>query len=51
MFSLYIKELKAFLSSIIGYIFIGVFLIVAGLFIWVFLHSMIFYSIICFIKL
>lgn len=36
MFSLYIKELKAFLSSIIGYIFIGVFLIVAGLFIWVF---------------
>ena len=36
MFSLYIKELKAFLSSIIGYIFIGVFLIVSGLFIWVF---------------
>ena len=36
MFSLYIKELKSFLSSIIGYIFIGVFLIVSGLFIWVF---------------
>jgi len=36
MFYLYLKEIKAFLSSIIGYIFIGVFLIVSGLFLWVF---------------
>lgn len=36
MLSLYIKEIKSFLSSIIGYIFIGVFLIVSGLFLWVF---------------
>ncbi len=36
MFSLYIKEIKSFLSSIIGYIFIGVFLIISGLFLWVF---------------
>ena len=36
MISLYIKELKSFLSSIIGYIIIGVFLIISGLFLWVF---------------
>lgn len=36
MHSLYIKEIKSFLSSIIGYIFMGVFLIVSGLFLWVF---------------
>jgi ABC-2 type transport system permease protein len=36
MYSLYRKEIKAYLSSLIGYIFIGVFLIIAGLFIWVF---------------
>lgn len=36
MFSLYIKEIKSFLSSIIGYIFVCVFLIVSGLFLWVF---------------
>jgi len=36
MYSLYIKEIKAFLSSIIGYIFMGVFLIISGLFLWVF---------------
>ena len=36
MFSLYIKEIKSFLSSIIGYIFMGVFLIISGLFLWVF---------------
>lgn len=36
MTSLYIKELKTFLSSIIGYIIIGVFLIISGLFLWVF---------------
>lgn len=36
MLSLYIKEIKSFLSSIIGYIFMGVFLIISGLFLWVF---------------
>lgn len=36
MFSLYIKEIRSFLSSIIGYIFMGVFLIISGLFLWVF---------------
>jgi ABC-2 type transport system permease protein len=36
MYSLYLKELKSYLSSLIGYIFIGVFLVIAGLFIWVF---------------
>jgi ABC-2 type transport system permease protein len=36
MYSLYRKEIKTYLSSLIGYVFIGVFLIIAGLFIWVF---------------
>jgi len=36
MYSLYRKEIKSYLSSLIGYIFIGVFLVIAGLFIWVF---------------
>ncbi len=36
MYSLYIKEIKSFLSSIIGYIFLGVFLVISGLFLWVF---------------
>ena len=36
MYSLYRKEIKSYLSSLIGYVFIGVFLIIAGLFIWVF---------------
>jgi ABC-2 type transport system permease protein len=36
MYSLYRKEIKSYLSSLIGYIFIAVFLIIAGLFIWVF---------------
>jgi ABC-2 type transport system permease protein len=36
MYSLYRKEIKSYLSSLIGYIFMGVFLIIAGLFIWVF---------------
>lgn len=36
MYSLYRKEIKSYLSSFIGYVFIGVFLIIAGLFIWVF---------------
>ena len=36
MLSLYLKEIKTYLSSLVGYIFITVFLIVIGLFIWVF---------------
>ncbi|MDR1345643.1 MAG: gliding motility-associated ABC transporter permease subunit GldF [Bacteroidales bacterium] len=36
MLSLYLKEIKSYLSSALGYIFIGVFLVVTGLFIWVF---------------
>jgi ABC-2 type transport system permease protein len=36
MYSLYRKEIKSYLNSLIGYIFIGVFLTIAGLFIWVF---------------
>jgi ABC-2 type transport system permease protein len=36
MYSLYRKEIKSYLSSLIGYIFIGVFLMIAGLFLWVF---------------
>jgi ABC-2 type transport system permease protein len=36
MYSLYRKEIKSYLSSLIGYVFMGVFLIIAGLFIWVF---------------
>jgi ABC-2 type transport system permease protein len=36
MYTLYRKEIKSYLSSLIGYTFIGVFLIIAGLFIWVF---------------
>lgn len=36
MYTLFLKELKSYLSSILGYIFIGVFLIVAALFLWVF---------------
>jgi len=36
MFPLYIKEIKSFFSSIIGYIIIATFLIITGLFIWVF---------------
>lgn len=36
MYSLYIKEIKSYLSSLLGYIFIGVFLIVTGLFLWIF---------------
>lgn len=36
MLSLYLKEIKAYLSSLVGYIFIAVFLVVAGLFLWVF---------------
>jgi ABC-2 type transport system permease protein len=36
MFALLIKEIKSFLSSLIGYIAIAVFLILTGLFLWVF---------------
>ena len=36
MFSLYVRELKAFLNSVLGYVFITVFLIITGLFLWVF---------------
>jgi ABC-2 type transport system permease protein len=36
MYTLFLKELKSYLSSILGYIFIGVFLIIAALFLWVF---------------
>ena len=36
MFSLYLKEIKAYLTSLVGYIFIAVFLVVTGLFLWVF---------------
>jgi len=36
MLSLYLKEVKTYLSSLVGYIFIAVFLVVTGLFLWVF---------------
>ena len=36
MLSLYLKEIKSYLSSLVGYIFIAVFLTVTGLFLWVF---------------
>jgi ABC-2 type transport system permease protein len=35
MVSLFFKELRSFLSSLIGYIVIGVFLVISGLFLWV----------------
>ena len=35
MVSLFFKELRSFLSSLIGYLVIGVFLIITGLFLWV----------------
>ena len=35
MFTLYLKEIKSFFSSIIGYVIIATFLIITGLFIWV----------------
>ncbi len=34
MWALYKKELRAFLSSIIGYVVIGIFLLLTGLFMW-----------------
>ena len=36
MFTLYIKEIKSFFNSVIGYVIIGTFLIISGLFLWVF---------------
>lgn len=36
MLALYIKEVRSFLSSLIGYVVIGVFLLLVGLFLWVF---------------
>ena len=36
MYSLFIKEIKVFLNSLIGYFVIGVFLTLTGLFLWVF---------------
>lgn len=36
MLTLYIKELKSFFNSVIGYVIVGTFLVVCGLFLWVF---------------
>ncbi len=36
MFAIYLKELNAFFSSLIGYLALGVFLLVMGLFVWIF---------------
>ncbi len=36
MFTLYKKELRAFFSSLIGYLVVGIFIIANGLFLWVF---------------
>lgn len=40
MFALYLKEIRAFLSSITGYIVILVFLVTTGLFLWFFPNDM-----------
>ncbi|MEY4573655.1 MAG: hypothetical protein RLZ10_2954 [Bacteroidota bacterium] len=39
MLALYLKEIKSFLSSIIGYVFILIYLIASGLFHWVFSYN------------
>jgi ABC-2 type transport system permease protein len=36
MYALFVKEIKSFLSSLIGYLVIAVFLLINGLFLWVF---------------
>jgi ABC-2 type transport system permease protein len=36
MLHLYLKEIKSFLGSLIGYVVIGVFLLLTGLFVWIF---------------
>jgi ABC-2 type transport system permease protein len=35
MLALYLKEVRGFLSSIIGYVFISIFLLTTGLFLWI----------------
>ena len=35
MFALFAKEIKSFFTSVLGYVVIGVFLVVTGLFVWV----------------
>lgn len=40
MTALLLKEIRSFLSSLIGYIVIGVFLLLTGLFLWVFDNSL-----------
>lgn len=39
MKALYLKEIRSFLSSIIGYIFIAIFLVLNSLFLWVFSYE------------
>lgn len=39
MKALYLKEIRSFLSSIIGYVFIGIFLVLNSLFLWVFTYE------------
>lgn len=36
MFALYLKEIKSYFSSIMGYVIMGTFIVVTGLFLWVF---------------
>ncbi len=36
MYSLFLKEIRSFLNSVLGYVVILVFLVVIGLFLWVF---------------
>lgn len=39
MYAIFLKEINAFFSSLIGYISVGVFLLIIGLFLWVFPDS------------
>ena len=39
MGALYLKEIRSFLSSIIGYIFIAIYLVLNSLFLWVFSYE------------
>lgn len=39
MWPLYLKEIRSFLSSLIGYVVIGVFLLVTGIFLWAYLGT------------
>ena len=36
MYSLFVEEIKTFLGSLIGYLVVAVFLLITGLFLWVF---------------